>query len=113
MAKSNQDFEMFAGETKKLVVKVTEGNSTTPMDLAGLISAKWVMKNSSKSTSTVLVSKDTNNGISVTNAGLGELTIVVDSNDTSNLYGLFYHYAEVVDSLGNHSTILFGKVSIM
>jgi hypothetical protein len=112
MAIGNQDFTMFAGETKNLVVKISDSNGSV-MDLAGLISAKWVVKSSMKTTATTLISKDTsNNGVTVTNTSQGELEIRIDSGDTSNLHGTFYHVAEIVDSLNNHSTIMFGKVSI-
>lgn len=106
MTQKNQDFEMYAGDTKKINVTATENGS--PMDLTGA-TIKWgIVKNSVK-----VVSKDLTNGISITNPLGGNFTITLNPADTSTINGNYYHEAEVTDSVGNISTIMTGVIKIL
>ena len=98
MTAIRQNFSMYAGDSKEIVVPVvgvTSLNGST---------AKWIMKNN---TSQVL--KDTISGITLTGT---EVHIRLDPIDTSTLSGMYYHEAELTDQLGNVSTIFTGTVII-
>jgi hypothetical protein len=102
----NQNFEMFQGDTKNIVVTVTG------TDLTGA-SIKWAMKRSVSST-VVDVSKSIGNGISITSASptSSVFEIKLDPADTINLKGDYYHEAEVKDAQNNVSTVMTGRISI-
>jgi len=89
---------MYAGDSKEIVVPVAGITS-----LSGA-SAKWIMKNN---TSQVL--KDTMSGITLNGT---EVHIKLDPIDTSTFSGTYYHECELMDSLGDVSTIFTGIVSI-
>jgi hypothetical protein len=105
MAKIPRNFEMWAGETKFIDVDTTDDGDV--INLTGA-TIKWVMKR--KQTT---VYKDTvNGGITITDAANGLFTINLGREDTTALYGDYEHEAEIIDALGNESTVLFGRVSI-
>jgi hypothetical protein len=95
----NQNFSMYAGDTKNLVV-------TMPEDITGA-SVKWVLKQKYATDHRVL--KTTSDGISI--SGM-DITIKLLPIDTAALHGTYHHECEVTDQLGNVSTIFTGMVTI-
>jgi hypothetical protein len=102
MATKNQNFEMFAGDTKAVTVTVAG------VDLTGA-TVKWAMKKSIFNAEPD-VYKDTAAGISVITAD--KFTIALAPADTELLTGTYYHEASVTDVSGNVSTVLTGTITI-
>ncbi|WP_337102340.1 hypothetical protein [Paenibacillus sp. YIM B09110] len=102
MAAKNQNFEMFAGDTKSVTVTVAG------VDLTGS-TVKWAAKKSIYNAEPD-VYKDTTDGITL--ADEGKFVIALEPEDTAALSGTYYHEAEVTDATGNVSTVLSGKITI-
>ncbi|OME86914.1 hypothetical protein BK120_08300 [Paenibacillus sp. FSL A5-0031] len=102
MAMKNQNFEMFAGDTKNVTVTVTG------VDLTGA-SVKWAMKKSIYNAEPD-VYKDTLTGVTIT--APDKFVIAFKPADTAALSGGFYHEAEVTDASGNVSTLLSGTITV-
>lgn len=103
MTSVNQDFNMYAGDSKDIVVTIVD-EENNPLDLTEA-SIKWVMKN--KNTSVI---KDSTNGASVDGS---TLHIKLEPEDTINLSGVFAQQGRIVDALGNVSTVFVGKITIL
>lgn len=96
---NNQNFSMFAGDTKNINVTMTDG---TPLSGSSI---KWGLL---KQGATV-VSKTTSNGITVAGS---VFTIKLNASDTVGFVGRYYHEAEVTDMFGNVSTVMTGFITI-
>lgn len=108
MALTNQDFSLYAGDTRNIVVTVTNSDGT-PANLTGA-TIKWVAARGKL----VMISKDTiDNGIVITDALNGAYTIRLNQSDSSDLAGNLTHESVVTDAFGNITTILTGKMSIL
>ncbi|MBT2729445.1 hypothetical protein J7E63_21365 [Bacillus sp. ISL-75] len=106
MTAINQNFSMFAGDSKNLIVTVTKDDGSF-VDLNGT-TVKWGLRKKENSTINE-VSKTTDDGITL----LGdEITIKLDPTDTLNLLGIYFQECELTDQLGNVSTIFTGGVKI-
>lgn len=103
-----QNFDMVAGDTKKINITVTDTGSA--VDLTGA-SIKWALKRSVSASSTD-VFKTTSSGISITDATHGKFQITLNPSDTLALKGTYYHESEVTDASGNVSTVCSGNVVI-
>ncbi|WP_141500961.1 hypothetical protein [Paenibacillus luteus] len=102
MATKNQNFEMFAGESKSVTVTVAD------VDLTGA-TVKWAAKKSIYNTEHD-VYKDTESGVVITEPNKFVITLV--PADTAALSGGYYHEAVLTDASGNVSTVLTGKLTI-
>ncbi|MGO4181210.1 hypothetical protein AB4Z17_08520 [Paenibacillus sp. TAF43_2] len=103
MAKTNQNFTMFAGDTMDIDVPVADTDLT-----GGTI--KWVMKRAVKGDFTIF--RETPIGIKITDAAAGIFNIRLERADTLDLIGSFYHEAELTDLIGNVSTVMTGTITI-
>lgn len=106
---TDQNFEMFEGDTKDIVVTVTD-SAGAAVDLTGAVIA-WQMARTARS-ATPAVAKSVGSGIVITDAPGGICTISLDSSDTGGLSGDFYHELEVTDAQANITTVLSGTVTI-
>ncbi|MBW7475967.1 hypothetical protein K0T92_14570 [Paenibacillus oenotherae] len=97
-----QNFTMYAGDTKEIVVTIPD------VDLLGA-TIKWAMLKTA--TGPTIIQRSTTVGI-IVDADAGTFTFKLESADTENLYGQYYHEAELTDVLGNVSTIMTGAVFI-
>jgi hypothetical protein len=104
---ANQDFQMFAGNTKNLLVTLKDTAGVT-VDLTGA-TVKWVAVRGK----TVVISKETASGITITDAPNGKYMIKLDSIDTKNLLGNLYHESVVMDSSGNVATVFKGTIKLL
>jgi hypothetical protein len=109
MAMFDQDFEMFQGDTKQLVVSVVDGDGLA-VDLSGATITWKLFK--SKSGNVADVTKTIGNGLTVTNATAGEFTVDLAEADTVNLIGTYFHEAKVQDIRGYKTVVMVGKVTI-
>ncbi|OMF35276.1 hypothetical protein BK133_11270 [Paenibacillus sp. FSL H8-0548] len=103
MTARNQNFVMYAGDTVEIEVPVAN------TDLTG-VTIKWAMKRSVKGDNTLY--RETPSGIEITDAAAGIFMIKLESIDTKDLIGSFYHEAELMDAIGNVSTIMTGTITI-
>jgi hypothetical protein len=107
---AEQNFEIFSGDTKIIVVDVVEG-SGNPINLAGASLLEWVLKRA-PGAKLPLIRKVIDSGITVTDASVGRFEIFLDAQDTEKLGGTYYHECDLIDALGNRSTIFYGYVVI-
>ncbi len=109
MTKENQDIELWAGDTRTETVTVTN-SAGSAQNLTGL-TLRWVVRRHSRA-GTIVISKSTGSGITITNAAGGIFQIALSPADTKNLEGEYYHEASGVDSGGNVSTLLIGTLTV-
>lgn len=110
MSHSTQNFEIHAGDSRDIVVTVTDSQGGA-VDLTGAAIA-WQLARSADAASPA-VFKSLGTGISITDGPNGVFTVTLDSADTEGLTGLYYHEAEVTDTAGNRSTVLSGVATII
>ncbi|MEH7093925.1 hypothetical protein [Neobacillus vireti] len=101
MTAVNQNFTMYQGDSKNLIVAV-EGVT----DLIG-VTLKWGLRKREYDT-TNLVLKE--NEITVSGT---EIRIPLKPPDTETLLGTYYHECELTDQQGNVSTLFTGIVTIL
>lgn len=105
MTEVNQNFSMFAGETKNIIVPNTKDDGTD-LDLTGA-TIKWTVKQRKNSPTVVLekLSPD------ITAEG-NVLTIHLKPPDTVSLKGDYYHKCSVEDQSENDSVLFTGTLAI-
>lgn len=101
MAKTVQDFEMYAGEDKTITVPVA--------DVGAIVSASWKLCEKVKYTD--LITKNSTVPADLTIAG-DSLIITLVPDDTEELDGKYYHEARVTDSVGRTETVAVGTGTI-
>lgn len=110
MALTNQDFDVFSGDHKNVVVDLVDGSGIA-LDLNTISAMKWQFKKHPYS-QTYLVQKTlAAGGIEKTNVA-GRISIKLEPNDTKDYYGLYYHELELTDIDGNVTTAFTGVVNI-
>lgn len=102
MTMTNQNFTMYAGDTKNILIPVTNDRGAA-VNLTGA-TYRWVLKKALQSSTNTLEKSD-----SVTNANNIEFNLA--PSDTEGLLGNYYHECELTDQLGNVSTILTGTAT--
>ena len=108
MTATGQNVTMRSGDTKRLQFTVTDAAGTA-VDLTGA-TITWVL--AAKLGGTTLLTKTIGFGITVNDASAGRFHVDLDPADTAALAGTYYHEAEVVDALGNKSTVAVGRITI-
>jgi hypothetical protein len=93
----NQNFSMYAGDTKNLVI-------TMPEDLTGC-SVKWGLRQ--RNNENVILKQSPTIAING-----NEITIPLLPIDTASLHGAYYHECELTDQQGSVSTVFTGMASI-
>lgn len=107
MTATAQDFTLYAGDDATLTVTVTESGSAK--NLVGA-SVTWVLYD--RFSRAAVLTKTTDDDVTITNGAGGILTVDIASADTSALNGAYYHECKVTDSDGNISTVSTGTVTI-
>lgn len=107
---NDQNFEMFQGDTKKLAVTVAD-SAGAAVDLTGA-TVKWRMAPKVASPTATLSKQTGGAGIDLTDPVAGVFTVNLNSSDTQQLVGEFYHEAEVTDAAANITTVLTGRITI-
>jgi hypothetical protein len=101
MTAVNQNFSMYQGDTKNIIVPV---DGVT--DLIGA-TLKWGLRKRESSTTNDIVKES-----EITISGT-EITIPLKPPDTETLLGLYFHECELTDQQGNVSTLFTGNVNIL
>lgn len=107
-------FEMFAGDTKRLHFTLTSGPpSSAPLDIQET-TIRWQASKGTLARFSALpvLTKTNGNGLEVTDAFSGALTVELLPADTESLKGTFYHELEVIDASGDVSTAFVGEFVI-
>ena len=109
MTSINQDFTMYAGDSKTLTVTVTDGAGAAK----NITSATITWKMLEEQGGTVKLTKTVGSGIALTTPSSGIFTVTIAAADTSAfLAGQYYHEAEVTDSGSLVSTVLTGTITL-
>lgn len=109
MTQTAQNFTMWAGDTKTLSISV-QNSAGNAQDITGA-TFNWALKIATGNRRTLLT-KSSSDGITITNATAGTLTVAIVTADTRSLKGTYTHELEMTDSAGNISTVLTGTVTI-
>lgn len=108
MTLENQDVTgYYAGDTLRLDVSVTD-DADQVVNLTGA-TIEWKLIDYK----TVLLSKSTSAGISITDPLNGEFRVNINGSETQDLQGTYRHEARVTDSTGNVSTVFVGSFSVI
>ena len=107
---ARQDFTMWSGDDKSIVVTITT-DGTTAVDITAY-TVNYTLQTAVNDT-TVQVTKATGgSGITLSDAINGEFTVTLDDTDTAALSGIYYHEAQVTDGSANKYTVMTGTVVI-
>lgn len=110
MATTDQNATIHAGDTVDINVTVTNPATGDPKNLTGA-TVQWAMYKAYKGT--VVLTKDTDDGVTITDAADGELTISLEAADTEDVRpDIYAHEVEVTDSGGNVSTVTTGYITL-
>lgn len=107
MAEHNQNFQVFAGNDKKIFVTITDIETISASEI------KWLVKNSAGD---VVIQKSKGDGITL-DGSVVEITL--DSADTLNLNlpyrreTIFDHELLITDNNNKTSTTTRGKMSVL
>ena len=104
----NIDFTIYSGDSRSITVIVTDQNNN-PVNISNH-TISFAVSNSS--TGTVLFTKTTASGITITNAVGGIFAINLTSSDTNTLNGTYDYMIRVTDTLNNSSIVLTGNMIV-
>lgn len=109
MAAEGQDFKMYKGETKRLVITVTDPDGS-PVGLAGA-TVVWLMQRQLYNETEPRVRKETGQGIDILPGGV--LHVNLNPADTEAIpKGYYIHETTVKDTNGNISVVTVGTVEL-
>jgi hypothetical protein len=112
MTVKGQNFEVFQGENKQLIIAVTDENGAA-LPLTGY-DITWVMYNMTNGSILLQKSSDNLGEVSVDTPSSGYVTITLDSEDTENIVPKTYgHQCESIDAFAQHSMLTTGQVDIL
>jgi hypothetical protein len=101
--------EMAKGDTRRLVVTLLDDDGAA-VDITGY---SFAYAAALVDTENPDLSKSSDDGIAITTAASGVLTVTLDAADTSTLCpGSYYHEIEATDGSGNVSTVLTGRLKL-
>lgn len=107
MTAINQDFTMWSGDTRSLVIGVDDGTGAS-VDVSSASRLIWILYDLDDGASRLRKDSD----VSGVSFGGSEVTITIDPADTVDLNGMYGHEAELVDSAGNKSTVSVGVATV-
>ena len=105
----DQDFNMFAGDTKTIQVTVTDANTGLAKDITNA-TISWALQQVYK---TIIEKSTTTGGIVITDAVNGVFQILLLPIDTEGFSTGFYtHQALVIDNNGTSEVVFTGTITI-
>jgi hypothetical protein len=106
-------FEMFAGDTKRINFTITDATTGAVFDITGA-TALWQASRAKPVgfSSTPLLTKTEGDGLEITDAIGGAVTVVLSPADTLNLSGNFYHELQLEDADGDIATVYTGTFTV-
>ncbi len=112
MTIENQNFEMYAGDTKQVYISISDEDNGGQMDLTGVTIA-WVLYD--PNLDSVLLTKTTVSGIiipSPTISGICVISLLPADTELIRPANWYIHETEVTDVVGNIVTVTKGFVNI-
>jgi hypothetical protein len=111
MARINQNFEMWQGDTKEVFIRVYDPEDNY-YDITGA-QVKWKMKMQVFNGPEPTLVKETGNGITIPDPLRGLIRIQIDPEDTEAMpAGYYYHEAQLIEADGAVSVITVGRVTL-
>jgi len=102
------DFEIYSGDSKNLLVTVTDENNN-PVNITGAQSIVWALISGDK----VILRKTLSSGeITIINGSGGIFKISIQAADTINLAGQYRHECRLVTADGASGLIFTGTVTV-
>lgn len=112
MTIAGQNFEMFQGDNKELVITVYKQDGVSIQDLTGY-NAVWCAHNQTPENPVIIKTTSPGEGITIPDPSSGQLVIELANVDTNTLTPKTYgHQCEVEDALGNHATVTTGYMKL-
>jgi hypothetical protein len=105
-----QNLEMVSGDAVVLEITVLDQTTQEAVNLAGC-TATFVM--AYPWTGTVVVTKTTSDGVTVTDATAGRVDVELIGSDTDLLEGDLKYELQITDSANNRSTPLYGTITLV
>lgn len=105
MTASNQDFTMYSGNSRTLVITIYGDE----VDLIGA-TIRWILKKTDGDDPVLLTKSTTDATILITDSS--HFNILLEPQDTQALKGDYYHECNSVDAVGNVSTLFVGTSEI-
>lgn len=106
-------FNMKAGDTKRIVMTITEADRVTRVDLTEATVRWWASKGTVEQFSrTAILKKTMGSGIEDVALIDGEFMVTLDPADTAGLNGTYYYEVEITDAFGNVSTPIFDTFTV-
>lgn len=107
MTTTGQNFSMYQGDTKDVIVALDISNTPT-LDIATCTFTWVVYKQTSKE---IVLTKTTASGIVADNIN-NEITISIVRDETNAMLGHYLHICKMVDSVGYEYTPFAGSLEI-
>jgi hypothetical protein len=112
MASTGQNFEIYQGNTRDVVIEVLDSDTGLPVSLSGY-SVRWVVYEQT-SKAIVLQKASGGTGITVPNPTDGKIIIALDAADTQNLTPKVYnHECEIYISTTSVITVSVGTMNVI
>lgn len=106
-------FPMKAGDTRRLLMKITDKNGVQGLDLTEATIRWWASKGTVDQFSrTPILKKSMGDGIEDTALFDGEFVVTLEPEDTQALNGTYYFEVEVRDAFGNVSTPIYDTFTV-
>jgi len=110
MAATGQNFEIYQGNTRDVVIEVLDSDTGLPVSLAGY-SVRWVVYE--QTTKAIILQKSLGSGITVPNPTDGKVVIALDSADTQTLTPKVYnHECEIYINTTSVITVSVGTMRV-
>jgi len=102
------NFTIYSGDSRDLIVYVTDSNNNF-INITGFIIEFALVNNDN---SQIILTKDNDLGIIITDAVNGKFIVNLLSTDTVNLSGEYKYSTRLTDTSGNTSIILTGIMKV-
>jgi len=101
------DFEIYSGDSKNLLVTVTDENNN-PVNITGAQSIVWALISGDK----VILRKTLSEGVMIINGPGGIFQISIAAADTAKLTGKYQHECRLVTADGMSGIIFTGTLTV-
>lgn len=112
MAATGQNFDIYQGNTREIVIEVLDSDTGLPVSLTGY-SVRWVVYEQT-SKAIILQKASGGSGITVPNPADGKVVIALDAADTQTLTPKVYnHECEIYISTTSVITVSVGTMKVI
>jgi len=107
MTQTDQDATLYAGTAPYFTVTVYQADGETERDISS-DTFYWAMYDER---SRVVLEKDSNSGVAITDGENGVCTVTLEKGDTVDFDGDFKHYLRLIDPTGDPAVVLEGTLT--